>query len=484
MFEAIPSINNAKEKSDQEPLVPAVELNEAELNEFRKEIANTFRVSYDGSYFKKLQRIMGAFVLAGMAVMASPSEGIAPVVSEERLVMHKFNLHSVGDQEAFNKITDSLKEKAGTIESVRLPAEPGGSAFSVEDETNSMQQRAKDQKIFKKITNSLKEKGGIVESPQLPDRIYKPGSLADATQIMAYKSETPYFLKPEIILGKDFVQKNPEKSNEYMKKIKEVIEATTMIENSGGKGSGVIVNTKMGKVVLTNEHVVGDDKEVKIKYSNNEIALAEVVAKDQKKDLAILRIIGWDADGEYGNLSTTSKALDIETEDLFKNMKPGEKLAAVGNPLGFPFETAINEFKEFDYTLNHLIPTRDERKKDNPAEVHELCEFSMINSVPDSRFNGLALYEREHGLSDEFNRIQGGTKFGMSGGPIIRLEKNGKPKLVGINSNLGIERGESKGIGKIMGKNLYKKAEPSKNQFLSIGVSAKDIQEFLSKNGY
>ncbi len=476
MFEAIPSINNAKEKSNQEQLIPTVELNETELNEFRKEIAETYRVPYKASHFKKLKRVIGAFVLAGMAVMANPAEGIAPTVSEEILALKEFNMGYGNNRETLRQIVKSLKEEGGGMKLQRMPAE-----MLTPEEARLLEKKSKiDEQMFKKVVISLKEKGGIVESPQLPNKIYKPGHLAKEVRALSQKNERPYFLNPEMVLGKDFVQKNPEEAREYMEKIKKTTEATVMLKSRGGFGSGVIINSEQGKLIMTNAHVVHDEEFLVVEYPNGELATAEVMVKSVEKDLAVLRINGWDDDegARYGNPGEMKQGISLAPD---KDLQYG-LIAMIGNPHGYPFEAAIGLVNE----IRKLSQTEKERLAKTGEENFGL-DATLIYSLPDKRFDVLERYY-ERTFTDNNNRddilaLKGETKPGQSGGPIINLDKKGEPKLIGINQ-IG---GKLDKIGSVVGgiQSLRPSAILGEERLvMSGGVSVKDIREFLVKNGF
>lgn len=476
MFEAVPAIHSTKEKSDQEQLTPAVELSEAELNELRKEIAETYRVPYEGSHFKKLKRVVGAFVLAGMAVLANPSEGIAPEVSEERLAIQELNLHDEYERDNFRRIVAALKEKGEAVEYHVLP----GESLTPEERLALEQKRKNEQELFGKMVTSFREKGGIIESPQLPDQIYKPRRLAEDVRTLAMQSKRPYFLKPEIVLGKDFVQKNPEKAREYMEKIKKTIEATVLLRSEKGQGSGVIVNSEQGKIIVTNAHVAGDSKRINIEYPNGEIALAEVVAKSAGKDLAILKIINWEDDKklDYGDPRTMKQGIDLAPN---KDLDKVHSVAMIGNPFGYPFEAAVGQVDGI-----RKSPRVNRKKTGNAGEENEGSEATLILSLPDSRFKTLEQYYIR-GFSDddwsESSYAKGETKPGMSGGPIISLNEKGEPRLIGVNQiSLTLTKAGSvvAGIQTLEPDAILGKKSVRGNG----GVSVKDIREFMVKNGF
>ena len=96
-----------------------------------------------------------------------------------------------------------------------------------------------------------------------------------------------------------------------------------------GIGSGSIVS-KDGYIV-TNSHVVsdGDAKEINVLFNNGDTAPAELVWNDSSLDLAIIKV-----DSNNKNL----KAIDIGDSD---EMGVGDRVVAIGNPLGFQLQSTV-----------------------------------------------------------------------------------------------------------------------------------------------
>lgn len=106
-----------------------------------------------------------------------------------------------------------------------------------------------------------------------------------------------------------------------------VVEIETLINSSDdikagatsiGAGSGVIL-TKDGYIV-TNAHVIADAKNIKVKLHNGSEYAAQLIGKDEKEDIAVLKI------GTSGLTPVIFRDSD-ET-------KVGERVIVIGNPLG------------------------------------------------------------------------------------------------------------------------------------------------------
>jgi Do/DeqQ family serine protease len=85
-------------------------------------------------------------------------------------------------------------------------------------------------------------------------------------------------------------------------------------------GSGVIVD-KVG-IVVTNDHVVSDANEVKVALADGREYQAEILLRDERADLAVLRLQGGDGEFPILNLADSD---DTEVGDL---------VLAVGDPFG------------------------------------------------------------------------------------------------------------------------------------------------------
>ena len=85
-------------------------------------------------------------------------------------------------------------------------------------------------------------------------------------------------------------------------------------------GSGFIIDAKKG-LVVTNNHVIADAEEINVILQDNTSIKAELVGKDAKMDLAVLRI------------KTTHPLVDVKWGDSDKE-RVGDWVLAIGNPFG------------------------------------------------------------------------------------------------------------------------------------------------------
>lgn len=88
----------------------------------------------------------------------------------------------------------------------------------------------------------------------------------------------------------------------------------------GGLGSGIVISPD--GLVLTNSHVVGSSREIRLRDVEGNVSDARVLGVDPDTDLALLRANGT-RDLHYASLGDS------------KTLRRGQLVIAIGNPLGF-----------------------------------------------------------------------------------------------------------------------------------------------------
>jgi len=88
----------------------------------------------------------------------------------------------------------------------------------------------------------------------------------------------------------------------------------------GGLGSGIVISPD--GLVLTNSHVVGASRQIRLRDSEGMVSEARVLGVDPDTDLALLRADGA-RDLHYASLGDS------------KTLRRGQLVVAIGNPLGF-----------------------------------------------------------------------------------------------------------------------------------------------------
>ena len=104
----------------------------------------------------------------------------------------------------------------------------------------------------------------------------------------------------------------------------------TFEENVEASGSGIIVGENDSELlVVTNYHVVADNKELKVQFIDGELATAQVKGTDSDMDLAVIAI-------PLDSLqATTREQITIARLGDSDSLKVGEPAIAIGNALGY-----------------------------------------------------------------------------------------------------------------------------------------------------
>ncbi|MCB9990553.1 MAG: DegQ family serine endoprotease [Rhodospirillales bacterium] len=170
-------------------------------------------------------------------------------------------------------------------------------------------------------------------------------------------------------------------------------------------GSGFIIDAQNGYVV-TNNHVVKDADEVRVTFHDDATVEAEVVGRDEKTDLAVLKI-------------DTKHKMTAATFGDSDKMRVGDWIVAIGNPFGL------------GGTVTAGIVSAQQRD---------------INAGP----------------YDDFIQTDASINRGNSGGPMFDLDG----KVIGINTAIFSPSGGSVGIGFAIPSNL---AKPVIDQLIEFG---------------
>lgn len=124
-----------------------------------------------------------------------------------------------------------------------------------------------------------------------------------------------------------------------------------------GTGSGIIYKKEDGKAyVVTNHHVVNNAKEVEVALNDDERIKAKVLGSDELTDLAVLQIDG-------SKINTVAKI--GSSEDL----KAGETVIAIGNPLGMEFANSLTRGIISGLNRSVSIDTNGDQQPDWITEV-------------------------------------------------------------------------------------------------------------------
>ncbi|WP_246569890.1 S1C family serine protease [Lentibacillus saliphilus] len=124
-----------------------------------------------------------------------------------------------------------------------------------------------------------------------------------------------------------------------------------------GTGSGIIYKKQDGKAyVVTNEHVVESAEEVEVVLNDEERIKAKVLGTDTLTDLAVLEIPG-------DKIDTVAKI------GASADLKVGETVIAIGNPLGMEFANTLTKGIVSGLDRSVSIDTTGNRQADWVSEV-------------------------------------------------------------------------------------------------------------------
>jgi S1-C subfamily serine protease len=110
----------------------------------------------------------------------------------------------------------------------------------------------------------------------------------------------------------------------------------------GGLGSGIVISPD--GLVLTNSHVVGPSKEIRLRDVEGFVTDAHVLGVDPDTDLALLR-----ADG--------ARELRYAALGNSKQLRRGQLVVAIGNPLGFESTVTAGVVSALGRTIEDVIQT-------------------------------------------------------------------------------------------------------------------------------
>jgi len=194
-----------------------------------------------------------------------------------------------------------------------------------------------------------------------------------------------------------------------------------------GMGSGMILD-KSG-LILTNNHVVKDADDIKIRLSDKREFPAEVVSTDPKTDVAVIRI--------KGKVPPDLPAVKLGNSDA---LRQGELVLAIGAPFG----------------LTQTVTT------------------GIISAIGRSDV-GIADYE-------DFLQTDAPINPGNSGGPLVNM----KGEVIGMNSAIATASGSSAGVGFAIPSNMINNMLPTLTKGGRItrgllGVGIQDLDKDLAK---
>jgi 2-alkenal reductase len=178
--------------------------------------------------------------------------------------------------------------------------------------------------------------------------------------------------------------------------------------NEFGSGSGFVID-KEGHIV-TNNHVIQDADQVRVTFSDGSVAIAQLVARDENSDLAVLRV---DLDSD--------RLIPLEFGDS-NTLRVGQRVIAIGNPW----------------------------------ELGGTMTVGIVSALGRS-LQGRQTIEGGYYSIPDIIQTDAAINPGNSGGPL--LDSDGK--VVGVNTAIRSEGRYNSGVGFAVPVNIVKRIVPA-----------------------
>jgi serine protease Do/serine protease DegQ len=190
-------------------------------------------------------------------------------------------------------------------------------------------------------------------------------------------------------------------------------------------GSGVIIDAREG-LLVTNAHVIANADEISVTLNDNREFEAEVIGKDERTDVALLKIVADDL-------------VEVSLADS-ENLRVGDFVVAIGNPFG----------------LGHTVTS--------------------------GIVSGLGRYGLNNENFEDFIQTDASINPGNSGGALINL----KGELVGVNTAILSRTGGNIGIGFAIPTDMVKVVIDQLQEYGEVkrgvlGVQIQDVTGDLAK---
>ncbi|MGD9707824.1 MAG: S1C family serine protease [Candidatus Delongbacteria bacterium] len=117
--------------------------------------------------------------------------------------------------------------------------------------------------------------------------------------------------------------------NESIKEISDAVKAVVLVGNAEGHGSGFIVKTNHGLMVITNYHVIEDMEYVEIEFEDKSKIYGKVIRSDKKRDVALVSI------PDKNNFESSNLSFDVP--------HAGIDVYAIGSPLDKSYINSVSK---------------------------------------------------------------------------------------------------------------------------------------------
>ena len=216
-------------------------------------------------------------------------------------------------------------------------------------------------------------------------------SINEITRLLAQQKENQDSFEAEISLLKSG-------QGDFSAVIEEAVKGVVGVSTDVSLGSGVLVTDK--GYVVTNYHVIDDSNEINVITYDRGIFVAEFIGADLKRDLALLKI---DGDHDF---------LQIGDSD---SLQVGNKVIAIGNPLGLSFSVSEGIISGLDRKgpngLTEYIQTDVSLNPGNSGGplINTNGEVVGINNFKISNTEGLGFALESNAIKTSVNKIANKT---------------------------------------------------------------------------
>lgn len=163
------------------------------------------------------------------------------------------------------------------------------------------------------LSNSIKSAEEKFTQQLEQERGYNQQNFKDIINTLARQQEEQSDFKQEIAL----LQSG---SGDFSAVIEQAVKGVVSVSTDISAGSGFFINTD--GYVVTNRHVLVGARRVSVQTYDDKSLAAVLIGADKERDLALLKVSG------------THNALSLADSN---NLQVGQKVIAIGNPLGLSF---------------------------------------------------------------------------------------------------------------------------------------------------
>lgn len=111
--------------------------------------------------------------------------------------------------------------------------------------------------------------------------------------------------------------------------LSDAVKSTVLIGNPGGHGSGFIVKTDHGMMVITNNHVIDDMEYVEVEFEDKSKIYGKVLRYDKKRDVALVSVPA------RKKLKSSNLSFDVPIA--------GKDVYAIGSPLDKSYINSVSK---------------------------------------------------------------------------------------------------------------------------------------------